>query len=254
MDNYKKDSLNLRTDTAYQFSINKADTASFGSNRFSIIICQEPALSVHLLNFTAIKASNGAQISWTTQNEQNYTTFTVERSSDDGNTFDSIDTLISSNLGDYSFDDKNPPAGSDLYRLKIQDMNGTFSYSNIVTLVFSTASSTSAADIRVYPNPAISVINLAIDKSSNTAPSGIMASAQGNSFETSYAANPGTVSSTSAYSIKILNLTGNVIKTATSSTPSWQGNISSLPPGTYIVQVVNYANSSMVGRSTFVKL
>jgi len=79
MDNYKKDSLDLRHNTTYTFDMSD-DPNSYGPNRFQLVIRQNPALGVHLLNFAANKASGGAQVVWKTENEQNYTNFTVERS------------------------------------------------------------------------------------------------------------------------------------------------------------------------------
>jgi hypothetical protein len=35
---------------------------------------------------------------------------------------------------------------------------------------------------------------------------------------------------------------------------SWQTNISNFAPGTYIIEVVNTSNNSVVGKSSFVKL
>ncbi len=40
-DNYQKDSLDYRANTKYSFNINTADTASFGSNRFKLVICEK---------------------------------------------------------------------------------------------------------------------------------------------------------------------------------------------------------------------
>jgi len=40
-DNYQKDSLDYRANPKYAFNINTADTASFGSNRFNLVICEK---------------------------------------------------------------------------------------------------------------------------------------------------------------------------------------------------------------------
>jgi hypothetical protein len=65
--------------------------------------------------------------------------------------------------------------------------------------------------------------------------------------------NPGLKSNLS-YAIKIVSASGNVVKTATSSQPTWQNDVTTLLPGTYIVQVLNNADHSVVGKTTFVKL
>jgi hypothetical protein len=40
-DNYQKDSLDYRANPKYAFNINNSDTASFGSNRFKLVICEK---------------------------------------------------------------------------------------------------------------------------------------------------------------------------------------------------------------------
>ena len=255
MDNYKKDSVDLRKDTSYAFNINKNDTASFGSNRFSVIVRQNPALAVHLLDFNAVKAATGAQITWTTENEENYTNFTVERSSDGGVTFDTLTAFTSAAKGDYNFSDIAPPVASDLYRLKITDLNGTISYSNAITLIYGNTINTITGNISIYPNPTNSIINLSInqtgDQTGNNTSANLFA-LQSTGLTSSPAAS--TPSSGVLYNIKIVSITGKIIKTTSSSQSTWQDNVSSLIPGTYIVLVENGKDNSLVGKSTFVKL
>jgi len=57
-----------------------------------------------------------------------------------------------------------------------------------------------------------------------------------------------------SYSIKIVNIKGITVKSANASSASWQDNVSSLAPGTYIVQVTSNSDNKLVGESTFVKL
>ncbi|MDB5139765.1 MAG: hypothetical protein JWR12_1681 [Mucilaginibacter sp.] len=248
MDRYKKDSLDIRNNTTYAFNINLSDTASFGRNRFQIIIRQNPALGVHLLSFSAIKETNKSQISWTTENEQNYTSFTVQRSTDNGVTFDVIGGFVSSSQGTYSLPDNNPVNGADQYRLKIEDLNGNITYSNVITLSF--GSITNANTLSVYPNPSNGVINLSIVQNSTT--NGLSALQSANSIPGFASIN--NSSPATAYDIKIISITGAVIQSATSTSANWQDNVSSLTPGTYIIQVVNKSNNKLVGKSTFVKI
>lgn len=62
------------------------------------------------------------------------------------------------------------------------------------------------------------------------------------------------IKSNPSYAIKIVSASGNVVKTTTSSQPNWQDDVTTLLPGTYIVQVLNNADHSVVGKTTFVKL
>jgi hypothetical protein len=145
--------------------------------------------------------------------------------------------------------DTNPPVGADKYRLKIEDMNGAISYSNIVTLIYGNSDNANSSNISVYPNPASSVLNLAINQNSENQSPGLSALQK---LSLTPGINPSAESS--SFGIKIISTAGSVIKSATSSQPTWQDNISSLVPGTYIIQVVNNSDNSVVGKSTFVKL
>lgn len=136
-DNYRKDSLDYRSNTSYTFDIYKADPNSFGTGRFSLVVRQNQAMEIHLLNFTAKKATGGTQVTWITENEYNYTGFTVERSTDNGKTFTSLTGFTSTgNKGSYSFTDQKPVTGTDMYRLRVQDLNGAITTSGTVSLVY----------------------------------------------------------------------------------------------------------------------
>jgi hypothetical protein len=253
MDSYKRDSLDIRKNSTYIFDIDLNDTASFGKNRFEVVVRQNTALMVHLLNFTAAKSSVGAQVIWKTENEQNYTNFTVERSSNGGVTFDVLGGFVSNALGTYSFLDTNPPIGSDKYRLKMEDLNGTITYSNIVTLIYGNGNNIVSHNLIAYPNPTRNIINLAINNTSNNISFAIGNSPlQNSSIRTPLSGTPTNIQS--SYDIKIVSVTGLVVKEATSSQPNWQYNVGALTPGTYFIQVINKNNDKLVGRITFVKL
>jgi len=250
MDAHKKDSLNMRSNNSYAFDVDLADTTTFGSNRFQLVIRQNPALGVHLLDFTATKATNGAQVTWKTENEQNYTNFTVERSTDNGKTFDVLGGFLSSAGGTYSYLDKEPLVALNQYRLKLEDLNGTISYSGIAPLLYSTLSNNVANNaITVYPNPANNTLNLTIDRTINL--TNALATASINDTVSGQDVNQNV---TTMYSVKIFSSVGAIVKTMETMQPSSKADVSNLPPGEYIIQVVNNTNKSIVGQSTFVKL
>jgi len=230
VDAYKKDSLDMRHNTTYSFNLLKSDTNTYGSNRFSLVFRQNHAYAYRLLSFTAAKATNVSQVqvAWKTENEQNYTNFTVERSTDNGKTFNVIGSVASTGAGTYSFLDKTPFAGQNLYRLEQEDINSVITYSNVVQVSYSnTGSNLVTANISLYPNPAVTTINLAI---------------------TSKSKEP------TFYNVMISNSSGIIVKQATISESSWQSGVSNLLPGTYLVQVVNNKDKSLVGQLKFVKL
>ncbi|MEI9943355.1 MAG: SBBP repeat-containing protein [Chitinophagaceae bacterium] len=110
-------------------------------------------LPVTLLQFTAIPLNNSkVQLKWATVSEQNTASFLIEHSSD-GIHYMSIGTVAaagnSSTTLQYNFTDNNPLAGANFYRLKVVDIDGTFSYSEIRVLNFN-----GTKTILIYPNPA----------------------------------------------------------------------------------------------------
>jgi hypothetical protein len=244
MDRFNKDSLDMRQNPTYAFDIT-ADTGSFGSNRFRLVIRQNAALNVHLMNFTATKATNGSQVGWVTENEENYTNFTVERSTDGGTTFNVLGGVASSGLGTYGYLDRSPASGADMYRLKIEDLNGAITYSNVVTLIYGTVNGLTKNTVSIYPNPAVSAVTLSITPAS---------AANQQNLNSGAGANLALNTAGKSYGIKIVSASGAVVKTATTTQQDWQANVSSLLPGTYVIEVVNSNDNSPVGRGTFIKL
>jgi hypothetical protein len=254
MDYYKKDSLDIRGNTSYVFDVDLTDTTSYGSNRFAVVVRQNPALGVHLLSFSASKVKGASQVTWTTENEANYTNFTVERSIDGGTTFAVLGGVASASQGTYSFMDNNPITGADIYRLQVRDLNGVISYSNVVTLMYgNAAASQTANNISVYPNPSNGVINLAINQQATTVTAGI-STLQSESISPILNNSSSVAATNNSYNIRIISMTGSIVKTASSSSVSWQDNVSNLAPGTYVIQVMNNKNATLVGRSTFIKM
>ena len=109
-------------------------------------------LPVQLLTFNAIKQHKKVLLQWTTGNELNADSYIVERSAD-GTGYQPIGTVPafnSVNTNNYSLTDLQPLAGLNLYRLKMMDRDGKFSYSPIRKIDFGNAGD----DITVYPVPA----------------------------------------------------------------------------------------------------
>ncbi|WP_426668998.1 T9SS type A sorting domain-containing protein [Mucilaginibacter sp. McL0603] len=228
-DAFKHDTVDLRQNPSYSLSLTK-DTGSYSKHRFTLVIRQDPALAYQLLSFNADKGQNGRQavITWVAKNEGNYTHFTVERSTDNGKTFDVVGGFTSTGAGSYSLADMEPLKGDNLYRLKSVDYNDSTSYSKVVDLLFNgQGGSNDNSNITLYPNPVNNVINVDIaptDKKNNT-----------------------------AYDIRIINSFGLIIRQGTTKDTSWQTNVGNILPGTYIVEVTSNKDHSLVGRSKFVK-
>ena len=121
-------------------------------------------LPIQLLTFTAESCNNQVCLNWATATETNNDYFTIEKSKD-GVNFDVV--LQSEGAGnstsqkDYSAYDDTPYDGVSYYRLKQTDYNGKFTYSNIVTVNFTSPTN---FYFNVYPNPSTGEnISLAIN-------------------------------------------------------------------------------------------
>ena len=111
-------------------------------------------LPLQLLTFTGTLKNNATQLKWETTNEVNTSNFGVERSVD-GINFKNIGSVTAkgntTNNTDYSYIDydvTNQASSVVFYRLKMIDLNGNFSYSQVVPITIS-----SAYTMLVYPNP-----------------------------------------------------------------------------------------------------
>jgi hypothetical protein len=107
-------------------------------------------LPLKLLSFTAGKVADINLLKWTTTEEINTEEFEVERNT--GNGFTKIGFVkAAGNSGiekQYVFEDKQPIAGTNHYRLKMVDKDGHAEYSKIVTV-----QSYGSTGISIYPNP-----------------------------------------------------------------------------------------------------
>jgi hypothetical protein len=110
-------------------------------------------LPVSLASFEVHKLPKSARLHWTTLSERNNDRFEVERATD-GKTWKSIASVPSQNPNstrrlEYSFEDTAPDAGSNYYRLRQIDFDGTQSISKVVKTDFGTR-----LLLSVSPNPA----------------------------------------------------------------------------------------------------
>ncbi len=129
---------------------------------FSIGVIAATALPLNLLSFTASYNGTAAQLQWSTTNEINVQKYVVQKSKD-GINFTTIGEVNATNrvaTNNYSFTDAETLIGKVYYRLKNIDVNGTFKYSNIVSI-----NTKQGKNVQVYPNPASNVITIAIPKS-----------------------------------------------------------------------------------------
>ncbi len=96
-------------------------------------------LPVTYLNFNGVLQNNEAILTWSTATEINNKGFFVERRSD-AQTFTDIGFVqgngTSVSVNNYTFSDAKLISGNNYYRLKQIDLDGNFSYSPVIKLVF----------------------------------------------------------------------------------------------------------------------
>jgi|GEM_PF-1788991 len=115
-------------------------------------------LSLKLLSFTGETSNHTNKLTWQTTNEQNNKGFTIQRSAD-GKDFIDISFVNAANTEatkhSYNYTDTHPLNGVNYYRLKIEDINGSFEYSTTLKLE---NSNTIGHPFTIAPNPASSTL------------------------------------------------------------------------------------------------
>ena len=130
-------------------------TSSFST--FFVVPASVAPLPVDLLSFTAAYRNGQVDTKWATAQEVNLSHFEIERSRD-GQNFNFLSRVNATNsLQDhnYSFSDMNPFKGLSYYRLKMQDKDGKFKYSNIVAV-----QSGNNTSLSISPNPVQNVFTI----------------------------------------------------------------------------------------------
>jgi hypothetical protein len=111
-----------------------------------------PVLAVELEDFHAQVVQQGVSVNWTTITETNSEKFEVERATSNGffEKLSSVNAIGQSlQAHSYRFLDKFPQPGTNAYRLKMVDKDGSFSYSKVVEVYFDPGKS-----YVIFPNPA----------------------------------------------------------------------------------------------------
>jgi hypothetical protein len=170
------------------------------------------SLAVADINFIAEKAGNQNLLTWTVGNETDCSSFSIERSSNGENftTIGNISIQENNNNAEtsYSYIDTRPSNGTNYYRLRMNNKDGSYIYgeiksiNNIVNFIAT-----------VYPNPVQSNLNL--------------------NFSNAVAGNA---------QVEIVNAEGKIVLSKqirlTEGTSTQTFNTSSLSNGTYYVRLI----------------
>lgn len=120
--------------------------------------CTGLALPVTIVDFTAQKQNNNVLLKWYATFETNFRRFEIERSVD-GTGFYTISSVDGNNLGNYHFIDAQLPSGPmAYYRLKLVDMDGSFSYSPVEAVRLNN----NISNAIVYPNPSAGPVKISL--------------------------------------------------------------------------------------------
>jgi hypothetical protein len=126
----------------------------------SLITTTTGVLPLQLISFKATPVTNINILEWNTENEVNTSKFEIEHSLD-GLSFSTIATTDAisdlQNSKAYNYKHAVNTKAKSYYRLKIIDKNGSFSYSNIISIV---NDNISVVTVSVFPNPFVSKITV----------------------------------------------------------------------------------------------
>jgi hypothetical protein len=116
-------------------------------------------LPVELIDFKILALREGVLLSWQTASEINSESFIIEHSPE-GQNFHPIGEVkaagISTTIQNYQFVHETPTNGTNYYRLRQQDIDGQFEYSDLRVLNFYNFKK----EVSVYPNPTLGQITI----------------------------------------------------------------------------------------------
>ncbi len=119
------------------------------------------ALPVELVRFEARVVDETLSLQWATASEDNSAWFVIAHASP-GSAWRVLDSLPaagwSASMQHYSWQWKNPPAGTHYFRLKMMDRDGSFAWSPVVS-----AEVSGGPTLSLWPNPAREVLHLAAE-------------------------------------------------------------------------------------------
>lgn len=111
-------------------------------------LINDAALPVTLLSFTAKNSVEGVQLLWRTANEFDFDRFVLEKSVNSVRGFKEVATL-KSGLSSYDYTDHSGVKGTNYYRLKMIDKDGSSAFSKIISVYLEYGEDEHV----IFPNP-----------------------------------------------------------------------------------------------------
>lgn len=119
------------------------------------VVIPVPMWPVELTSFTGTQNENGITLKWITASEENNRGFEIEKSAPGSTEWNSLSFITGSGttteLSSYIYTDNAPAQGSNLYRLKQIDYDGSENYSPVIEVEFSLPAEFSVSEN--FPNP-----------------------------------------------------------------------------------------------------
>lgn len=144
--------LSITNSSTYNFSIGSA-AGSYDPFRFSLIFTIASPLTLSKLTLKGVVKGQAAALQWEALNENGVKQYGIERSTDEGRTFDKLNMVApQSNLSNnvsYSFLDESIREGNNYYRIKGVRTDGSEVFSNIIRLSYDNVQPA----ITIFPNP-----------------------------------------------------------------------------------------------------
>ena len=131
--------------------------------------CLNIVLPLKLSSFGARVNNCNVNLNWVSESETDFKNYKIE-SSTDGQNFKAIATISplqnnTSSVQQYSYQDKSPQQGKVYYRLKMINIDGSFTYSNTIVMNLDCNKSS----VVVYPNPVSDMLNVNVTNSDDNA-------------------------------------------------------------------------------------
>lgn len=134
-------------------------TGTVTYNLKEVVITISSVLPLQQLSFIGLLQPDATvKLSWKTEQEINMHSYVIERSFGTGTDFQTIGVKPTQGNGNYYYEfiDQFPVKGINIYRLKMINKDGSFSYSKTVVIHVDKKE----AAIKIYPNPARNIIHI----------------------------------------------------------------------------------------------
>ncbi len=158
--------LNMDGTTQLDFTVNGV-AATKAANRFRIVFQEMRVMPVTFTSVKATAKNATVAVEWKVENQSKMQQYEIEKSVD-GSQFAKVATIVANNnsASVYNWLDQNAVEGYNYYRIRSVDLNGKTEYTSVVKVQMSKT----AAQIKVYPNPAV---DAKVFVELNNAPNGV---------------------------------------------------------------------------------